>query len=549
MKIQTLAVIFVVIMVPISLVLSVYTQNQITTLNLQSKYDSSLIDATHEAIKTFQLNTLANSSSDVSASKIRDIEASVNSFFNSIANNFGLNEYKANAIKDYVPAIVYTLYDGYYIYSPYTNNLGSIDVTDDSTYKNGQTVQGLKPYVYYSCRYKPNRNSDFVITYTLDSYVTIQGKINGKSINKSGYLLDNVQINGGKTLYRGTEISNNETLEETIATQYKENRTQNEKLKYIQENGVKYYLTDNKVFSIVNGKRVYISDANSYKNKITRNESAVNYYKKAKEFTDWVRGDSVLSKLTFENAVDENGNSIKDKDGNVVNGLSGNTKIFDNNTSIEDSNSNFNEHRTAVIRYSIQKNLATAISNFNNYSSSSNEFQMPNLSEEDWYSLINNVSCISFLQGLSIGGKIYNGYAVVNNNKTQEFVSEEAIYMIDNKGYYHRPSENNLNNEGSLTGYFNVDFEKKVFTKISNNKNDTTTENSYAYPHNELGSYSSIITQTNVDSEFYNNIHNNTWNEKNKNSNLLKAYYTALGRERYSMYRVNYDNYINFNTN
>lgn len=536
MKIQTLAVIFVVIMVPIALVLSVYTQNQITTLNLQSKYDSSLIDSTHEAIKTFQLNTLANSSSDISASKIRDIEASVNSFFNSIANNFGLNEYKADTIKEYVPAIVYTLYDGYYIYSPYKNYTEGINVNQDSSSpKKNEFIQGLKPYVYYSCRYKMGNDSDFVITYTLDSYITIQGKIHGNSVNKSGYLLDNI----GNNTYRGVTISTSEKLSENVINP-ENGKTEN--LNYIQENGVKYYLTGNKVFSIVNGKRVYINDVASYKNKIEKNNSAINYYKKAKEFTNWVRGDSVLSKLTFGNAVDENGDAIKDKGGNSVNGLSGNTKVFDNNTSIEDSNSNFNEHRTAVIRYSIQKNLATAISNFNNYSSSSNEFQMPNLSEEDWYSLINNVSCISFLQGLSIGGKIYNGYAVVNNNKTQEFVAEEAIYMIDNNKYYHRPSEIGLNNQSGLIGYFNVDFEKKMFTL--NNQ-----QSAYAYPHNELGSYSSIITQTNVDSEFYNNIHKNTWNEKNKNSNLLKAYYTALGRERYSMYRVNYDNYINFNTN
>ena len=330
MKIQTLAVIFVVIMVPIALVLSVYTQNQITTLNLQSKYDSSLIDSTHEAIKTFQLNTLANSSSDISASKIRDIEASVNSFFNSIANNFGLNEYKADTIKEYVPAIVYTLYDGYYIYSPYKNYTEGINVNQDSSSpKKNEFIQGLKPYVYYSCRYKMGNDSDFVITYTLDSYITIQGKIHGNSVNKSGYLLDNI----GNNTYRGVTISTSEKLSENVINS---ENGKIENLNYIQENGVKYYLTGNKLFSIVNGKRVYINDVSSYKNKIEKNNSAINYYKKAKEFTNWVRGDSVLSKLTFGNAVDENGDAIKDKGGNSVNGLSGNTKVFDNNTSIED---------------------------------------------------------------------------------------------------------------------------------------------------------------------------------------------------------------------
>ena len=538
MKIQTLAVIFVIIMLPISLVLSVYTQNQMTTLNLQSKYDSRLIDSTYEAIKTFQINTLANSSSDVASSKIRDIEASVNSFFSSVANNFGLSEYNADTIKEYMPAIVYTLYDGYYIYSPYTNNINNINVKEDSSYQNKQTLQGLKPYVYYSCRYKVGSNSDFVITYSLDSYITIQGTINGVGVNKSGYLLDNIIINGNTIKYRNIEISSSENLQEYIANE--ESGTP-ELLQYIQKNGVKYYKNNNnRVFSIVNGKRIYLTDttARTYINEINNNQSAINYYKKAKEFTDWVKNNNILKNLTFGNAVEENGNTITDKDG-TVNGLSGNTKIFesDNNISIEDTNSNFNEHRTAVIRYSIQKNLAMAIANFNKYSSSTNEFQIPNLSEEDWYSLINNVSCISFLQGLPIGGKIYNGYAVANNNKTQEFVSKESIYILSDDSYYHRVNENNLNEKSNLQGFFNVDFERKVYS-VGDTK-------AYVYPHNQVGSYDSIVTQTQTEPKFYEN--ENTY--LSNKTNLAKAYYTALGRERYSMYRVNYDNYINFNAN
>ena len=312
-------------------------------------------------------------------------------------------------------------------------------------------------------------------------------------------------------------------------------------MQYIQKNGVKYYKNNNnRVFSIVNGKRIYLTDttARTYINEINNNQSAINYYKKAKEFTDWVKNNNILKNLTFGNAVEENGNTITDKDG-TVNGLSGNTKIFesDNNISIEDTNSNFNEHRTAVIRYSIQKNLAMAIANFNKYSSSTNEFQMPNLSEEDWYSLINNVSCISFLQGLPIGGKIYNGYAVANNNKTQEFVSKESIYILSDDSYYHRVNENNLNEKSNLQGFFNVDFERKVYS-VGDTK-------AYVYPHNQVGSYDSIVTQTQTEPKFYEN--ENTY--LSNKTNLAKAYYTALGRERYSMYRVNYDNYINFNAN
>ena len=123
MNLQSLAVIFIIIVLPISLVLQVYTQSQIDTLNLQISYDSKLKDSTYDAIKAFQLNTINSSTSDLANSKMRDLEASVNAFFTSVATNFNVQGYNASTLQDYVPALVYTLYDGYYIYSPYTNTL------------------------------------------------------------------------------------------------------------------------------------------------------------------------------------------------------------------------------------------------------------------------------------------------------------------------------------------------------------------------------------------------------------------------------------------
>ena len=115
MKIQYLAVIFVIIILPISLILSAYTQNHISTLNLQELYDSKLDTATYDAVKAFQLNTINNSTSDIQNSKIRDIEAAVNTFFNSIASNFNMVGYNSDILNKYVPALVFTMYDGIYI--------------------------------------------------------------------------------------------------------------------------------------------------------------------------------------------------------------------------------------------------------------------------------------------------------------------------------------------------------------------------------------------------------------------------------------------------
>ena len=151
MKIQSLAVIFIIIMLPISLVLTAYVQNQVQTINLQTSYDEKLTNATYDALKAFQLNTINSSTSDLANSKLRDINASVNTFFNAIAEHFNLAGYDKDTLQSYVPALVYTMYDGYYIYSPFTNTLDDEDA--GTTYTDGEKLYGLKPYIHYSCRY------------------------------------------------------------------------------------------------------------------------------------------------------------------------------------------------------------------------------------------------------------------------------------------------------------------------------------------------------------------------------------------------------------
>ena len=89
MKLQQLAVIFVIIVLPISLVLAMYTDNNIDVLKTQAEYNDILLTATNDAVKAYQMNTLRNGYSTVNDSKIRDISASVNSFFNSLASGLG----------------------------------------------------------------------------------------------------------------------------------------------------------------------------------------------------------------------------------------------------------------------------------------------------------------------------------------------------------------------------------------------------------------------------------------------------------------------------
>lgn len=267
---------------------------------------------------------------------------------------------------------------------------------------------------------------------------------------------------------------------------------------------------------------------------IVGTKAGYNYYKSASEFKERIQ-EYKLTDLTGENAIDENGNKIEEL---------GNYKIFNfedsNSTSIEDPNSNFNQQRLAVIKYSIEKNLSIAIANYNTYGSETKvNFQMPKLKEDEWEKILNNISIISFLQGLNIGGKIYNGYSIINNNKNNEVVNEDSIYILttdDNK--YHRANDNDLIDKTIGMGVLNIDFEIKSGTKNDGTTIDFMPKSNGDSPY--VGCYSSIVDTDGI------NETNNMYKymeemAKRGKTYIPKEYFTALGRERQSMYRTDND--------
>lgn len=630
MRIQDLAIIFIIIILPISIVLGAYTQMQISTISLQTEYDMKLIAATSDAIKAFQINTANSSTSDIANSKIRDIEASVSTFKASIKSVFGMNGYSEDEMNEYIPALVYTMYDGFYIYSRFNNQnyLYEVDengnVTNNPLDKNGENVFGLKPYISYSVKYNPNSDLDIVITYSLDNYISIKGmvKVDGEKQywDKSGYLIDGIKKDAsGKITYNGVEIDKNVVLSEDLPAigslekgtykyvryngtkyyldernarviyflngnlmeinptsdydKYKDMIEKGESLseelpqigtlargnyKYIVYNGTKYYLDERntRIIYFLNGNLMEIkpkldenieSSYKKYKNMIENGESAYKFYDEANKFTQSVK--NVLANLTNKDAQDfiinSNGETIQ----TTVFSDETEYKIFDFNSdsskpekNIECRSSNFNQHRLAVIKNKIRTNLAIAITNFN--SAYNIEFQMPELTEEDWAKAMNNISLISFIQGIDIGGKTYNGYTIINNSESKEVVREENIYILGNDGFYHRIGDkylleaNNIggnseyNSNVNASGRLNLDFNKqRAYTE------DGSTV--YYYPISKYyASYNSIVNQNYWDKDYdnYNDIYAYV---ATKNVNLRKAFYMALGRERYGMYKSN----------
>ena len=551
MKIQNLAIIFIIIILPISLVLASYTKTRVETLNLQAEYDTKLNSATYDALKAYQVNSLQNKVGGLANSKIRDINASINTFFNSMQSNFPTLGYTKESIQNYVPAIVYTMYDGYYVYAPFTNTWGTnssnssistemeeqIKTSSQTKYKDKQELYDLKPYVYYSCRYIRG-DIDVVITYSLDNYIQIQGNIGGETVSRYGYLLNNLKINGDTITYEGAEIKteDGEKLKENV---YINGNVNYSSYQCLKKNGTKYYSDGLNAFTVSNGERINQDDnvnLNSVVEKTTAddvkyNDSARKYFLEAQELKSFME-EYGLTNLTTDDIVDvdtgnkyETGKSPYTKLG----------KIFDFDCSekggIESEKSNFNLHRIDVIKNAIERNLSIIIANYDTVSKTQTEFRLPKLKDSDWDKITDNIGIISFFQNVNIGGKVYSGYSIVSNTKNEDVVTYDSIYIKDSNNVCHSITENfaatNTNLSGAV-GVFNVDIERR-------SEDDSNQNSGYYFPVYATLSYDSIITKNNISKA------SNQSMKEYVNSlslDLKKIYYTALARERYGVYRV-----------
>ena len=569
MKIQYIAVIFVVIILPIAMVMSSYIGAQIDTITLQTEYNTKLTEATYDAIKAFQINTVNNRYSTVSDSKIRDIEASINTFYSSLSSNEYLSR---EELQMYVPALVYTLYDGYYIYTKYNNMYPE---KGEMIYTNANDAEanfGLKPYIYYSCRYN-NSSVDFVVNYTLDNAITIYGTAaNGKYITKSGYLINpnyvTVKNYGDDPMKWSLIYSNNSnapvTIERELLLEHLlfSDETSGD-YSYLTYNGQKIYYDKerNEYFTYQNYAKQYITSSKSNEELITYlrdrtasvlySTSAFEYYYNAKIFSEEVA--ELTKTVSQKNAINANGEELK------FGVDTGTGKIFvaneDNDPLMSDSI--FNENRMQVIKKSIESNLVAAIANYNIYSSNSYEFSLPILQETDWEKITNNVSVISLLQGLPIGYKYYNNYCVLTNNSNEETVKKENIYIItENAGAreYHLVGCKHLIEDSTetitATAYSNLSFLRQTVRKAENNY-------LWFYPQNRDGKtitacYNCIVNSTDVYST--EQILKGKITEKNgdtgqeelkydtTNSRLKRIrelYIRALARERNDLYQAN----------
>lgn len=626
MKLQNMTVIFIIIMIPIIIVVSYYIGLEINTIKMQKDYDVKLQTATQDSIQALEINTVEwnSASSNLADSKRRDVLAAINTFTTSLANSMGIGGAAKGRVQTYIPAIAYTMYDGYYIYSASPmreqqkdeNGLtqfdeeGNIETKKDADGDTKYQYQYvLKPYSPYSARYV-NGDIDITVNYTLDNYIRVYGKVGtsdeDKSVAKEGYLVvcDNNELgvdnvtNGkiSEIKYRGAEIKP-ETLKEQVYTegegikeypyiydQY-DNKlyydSNNENYFSINKNNQKVYLqnalpegdsgfaiynrfrkisipqyvdrewTVLKIFQILNpdgdNKFYYQDERGAYieflltdgeiggikveddGDSIIKDKdfSAINYCVESYVFTQWVT--SKLSNITVGNMISPDGQ---------YNNVDSSTQIFyiyeKNNPDPENDSayaiSPLAQHKKDVIINTIEKNLAQATAQAKemnvNY-----EYRLPQLSYEEWEQALSNVSIIAFMQGMPIGLKYYNNYAIATSTLNKEYLDPDEIYFSGTGDSYYHQRQCGQAIGSNYVGYRSIEYVAKSYeiTEASGNK-----KTEYYYPHDnndnndsELECYYCLVNR----STYYPD-EVATWSYGSY-ANWTDSYYNALARERY----------------
>lgn len=613
MKLQNMTVIFIIIMIPIILVVSYYIGLQINTITMQKNYTVKLQTAAKDSIQALEINTVEwnSASSNLADSKRRDVLAAINTFTTSLANGMGIGGAGKGRIQTYIPAIVYTMYDGYYIYSASlmkdqnTTTEGLTQFDDDGTIKSKGTPSYqyiLKPYSPYSARYaSANGSIDVTVNYTLDNYIRVYGTVNGEYQAKEGYLVVcdddagvRVNKNGGSIsgiTYRGATIKP-EALTEQVYTDegvkeyqyiydqydnklYWDNKDGTNEGNYfsVDKNNNKVYLqtalpegdagfsitnrfrkisipmydnredewTVQKVFQILNprgGYKFYYENQSGAFVEFTNpgktlgtvkqeeDYSAINYCVESYVFTKWVTKN--LGSITVGDmkspTVGQYNNVDNAKNKNIFAINPSNNPDPENDVAY--ATSVLAQHKKDIIINTIEKNLSQATEQAKKMNPNY-EYRLPQLSYDEWEQALSNISIIAFMQGMPIGLKYYNNYAIATSTLNKEFVDPDELYFAgkDDQYYHQRQCEQATGSD--YVGYRSIDYVAKSYEKSDNG----TTSTKYYYPHanstnSELECYYCLVNRST-----YKN--NGRWKGNLLYKNWSDSYYNALARERY----------------
>lgn len=594
MKLQGLSIIFVIIVIPMLLVLTYYIQLQVDTIKLQTSYDAKLLDATHDAMLSFEINTANEDLSSVADSLRTIIDASNNIFINTLSTNMGISNASKVYVEPYIPAILYTLYDGYYIYAPTEVPIVGTDYKGMSLEVDTKSDDPDKfsiPWLDYNGSeyiYNPqDRNGDGI---TDDSIFKDLGSVPPEDFGQLLYQKDNGNYTtdlsdpdikletdlvlksympySARYIHGNKDVVINYTLDNYLTIIYKKDKFNYTKSGYLIKNDLvssskntttgsdllSYNENDaeTKIIEALNaGQEIEVKLNNGIiikTNDVNSEEaSAIIYYTKAAIFSSWVYEylDDIEEGNIIDNMTDAIEATTEKGDLSAIYSFAGKINpIFVAGEDPEDETSNFYNHKYNVIKNSIQYNLNLAMSTYNLSTEAAYDFYMPVISPTEWEKILTNVSIVSFMQGLQCGLKIYNNYQIVSSTNNELTVIPEEIYFV---------KEDEFNNESGT--YHRIDCprleevlaplpisDKKLASFVSKevkydaiyDKKDSAIP--YKYDHKNLACYTCIV-DGNYDSDI---LDANGNYDINLLDNVRKyAYYVAIGKQRNDIYKMN----------
>ena len=188
----------------------------------------------------------------------------------------------------------------------------------------------------------------------------------------------------------------------------------------------------------------------------------------------------------------------------------------------------------------IEETLNSSITAYAN--KTRNNYKMPRFTEEDWNKVYNNISVISFVQGMNIGFKNYNNYCILNSTNNQEYVNPNLIYFTDGDSYHDIRCQEITATE--TIGYKIGSFEKQSYeyeeeTIAEDGSTTTETKTGYYYKHNELACYECVngTLSANEGKNEIQNIYDYVRNASTSDTVKI-AYFSALARERHNTIKL-----------
>lgn len=387
MKLQNIAIVFVIIIIPISLILSLMLSNGLEAAKRETYYDTALSTATRDGIKALEYNSYASQFLAIADTAVRDAKATVNTFLNSFAMNLGLGDSQLSSLKTYIPAAAYIMYDGFYVYTPdIIVGEGGRDILEHS----------LKPYIYYSKEYYNIGNIRMVVNYTLDNFINV-------------YIYDSSKLSGTK-----------QTADPD-----------------------RYKYMSGYIFPIDTPNGIQMSPL-KYKGIEITNSDAVEFYTKAYNFTRDMRAYGMTwnykYKVEVEDPANPGGTILEDRT-EVVNNLFQDYTEFDTQRVLTIRDTIQSTLNAAIGNYNAVSGAFGTTYNF----------KMPVLKPTEWEIALSNLSLIAFCQGINMGSKYYNSYSIASSFSNSYYTTPDELCFVGDDDILHKIDCEHLDISGGGT--------------------------------------------------------------------------------------------------